>query len=295
MIGDRDPAIAAEVPGGGRVLVESSTSPGWTRLGAGPSGRLVLAVDFDGTGRQEATFRELVRLLPDGLGLDVWHAVPPRDPGDLTPDSYLRWWLETPEREARKVEAVFGYCAGSVFACALADVLETRQGRRPAVVLFNPGPPSVATVSRDLGGAIRGMEALTGEERDALHRRVAELREEHGEDFEKVGKRFAELYREASKVVFERWEVDEDVGEELTGLFRAYVAYLAAARALVPAESWGSAASLTAAEQRGSGFTDHEVVFDLPRGELLRSPDVASAVGGLLQAPVLKGGEPHGC
>jgi hypothetical protein len=150
------------------------------------------------------------------------------------------------------------------------------------VVLFNPGRPSVATLCRDLGGVVRAMTALTDSEQAALQARIDTIRDRSGVDFEVAGTAVVLLYREACATVIERWEVDKDVGDALIELFEAYVSYLAAVRQIEPRPQWGSSLSLTAAEQRGAGFTQHETVFDLPRGVLLRSPGVAAAVAELM-------------
>src|SRR5258708_38722188 len=113
----------------------ATASEAWTHISGSGGDSVVLAVDFDGSGRREATFRDLVKLLPEDL--DVWHAVPPEDshvPG-LPPEHYVDWWRGG---TGRPVRAVLGYCAGSVYASALADALEADRGARPPGVLFHP-------------------------------------------------------------------------------------------------------------------------------------------------------------
>jgi hypothetical protein len=252
----------------------------WTRLGGRANGDLVLAVDFDGSGRKEATFRDLARLLPGHL--DVWHAVPP--PGcDRAPapaSRYLQWWEGYPR--AGRVFSVLGYCAGSVFACALADDIESRQGLRPRVLLFNPGPPTTATLNRDFRAVVNSMTILDDDERGALHRRADEARERSGDDFDVVRAQFAAMYAEACGLAFARFGIDPDVGRQLTGLFHSYVSYLAAARQVTRDPRWDSAVCLTSREHAGTHFTSTEIPFDLIRTDLLASSQVAGAVGDLL-------------
>jgi len=258
----------------------------WTRIGGegGHGGPVVLAVDFDGSGRSEATFRDLAKILPSGL--EVWQAVPPPDshtPG-LPAQRYTDWWLGLPGGEGTQVRAVLGYCAGSVFASALADSLESRFNERPPVVLFNPGVPTVDTLDRDFTGIVDGMTVLDEEEREALRNRARRVRADFGTDFGAVSGEYVAMYLDACGIAFERYGIDAEVGGQLTRMFLSYVNYLTAARSVGVRPGWSSASALTAREQAGSGFVDDETVFELSRAELLRSPEVARAAFGLLVA-----------
>jgi len=265
------------------AAASKAESPGWTRVAGRPGGRTVLAVDFDGTVRGEATFRDLARSLPDDI--EFWHATVLDTRRGDTVDSarYLDWWLNTPAADTGIV-AVLGYCAGSVFASALADALKARSGRRPPTLLFNPGVPTVATLERDFRGVVESMTALTQDERDALHSRTADALKRCGPDFDAAGAELSAIYLDACSTVFERWGIEDDIGEELGDLFRSYVFYLTAARQIERSPAWSSALSVTSRDQAGSGFTDHETSFDLARSDLLRSQEVVSAVYGVLAA-----------
>jgi hypothetical protein len=262
-------------------------SAAWTRISGRGDGPAVLAVDFDGSGRREATFRDLVKLFPDEL--DVWHAVPPDDghlPG-LPPEHYIDWWRGLPGGPETAVRAILGYCAGSVYASALADALESDRADRPTVVLFNPGVPTVATLDRDFTGIVDGLTVLDDAERSALRARARRARESSRDDFTAVSGEYVASYLEASATAFERYGISPDVGEQLTRLFRAYVNYLATARAVEVRPGWAASVALRAREQTGSGFGPDETVFDLSRADLLRDQQVASRTLELLFA---KGG-----
>jgi hypothetical protein len=266
----------------------------WTRISAGAvtGGPVVLAVDFDASGRSEATFRDLVKLLPRGP--EVWQAVTPPDDRAAPPDGhgagpsaghYIDRWLALPGGEGTRVHAVLGYCAGSVYASALADALEPRLGTRPPVVVFNPGVPTVDTLSHDFTGIVDGMTMLADEERAALQNRARRIRAEHAADFGAVSDAYAALYLEACATVFERLGIDLGVGKQLTRMFLSYLDYLAAARSVEVRPGWRSGPALTARELAGTGFVEDETVLDLSRAELLRSPEAARIVAGLLAAP----------
>jgi hypothetical protein len=246
-------------------------SGAWHRLSEGGAAHRVLAVDFDATGRHEATFRDLVRALPGPL--TVWHATPPP-----AGQPFLDWWAgQVPD----EVTAVLGYCAGGVFACALADDLERRTGRRPTVVLFNPGPPTVATVHRDFGAVFDAMAALDESEGGALRARLAAATVDT-DDLGLVGSRLLEIHQDACRRIFPRMDIDPDVGEQLSGLLRSYVSYLTAARRLPPRPAWAAATSLFSREYDGVAGFGTPVLFDVARARLLADPEVAATAYGLV-------------
>ncbi|MEW2293074.1 hypothetical protein ABZ719_10260 [Streptomyces sp. NPDC006743] len=264
----------------------SENAANWSRIRTGDA-PVVLAVDFYGTGRQEATFRHLCDLLHDPV--EVWHAVAPTPDGDwsaATGAEYLRWWTEGLDTvlAGQPARAVVGYCAGGVFASALADVLAERDGHRPQVVLFNPGAPGVATLTRDFRGLVAGMDVLTDEERAGLLAEMTAIRQAHAPDaLVPVAEQYAALYRKGCDMLCERLGVDASLGAELAAILDSYLAYLTAALDVPPAPQWRTATSLTSREHRGTGFTDTEHGFDVARADLLNSPQVADALAALLR------------
>ncbi|MFD3794955.1 hypothetical protein [Streptomyces californicus] len=265
----------------------SKNALNWSRIRTGDASGVVLAVDFYGTGRQEATFRHLCDLLPDPA--EVWHAVPPTPEGNwsaATGTSHLRPWTDGLDTvlAGRPVLALVGYCAGSVFASALADALTTREGRRPQVVLFNPGAPAVATLTRDFRSLIDGMDVLTDEERAGLLAEMTAIKRAHAPNaLIPVAEQYAALYRKGCDLLCERLGVDASLGAELTAVLHSYLAYLTAALDVPPAPQWRTATSLTSREHRGADFTDTEHCFDVARADLLNSPQVAAALAALLR------------
>jgi hypothetical protein len=262
----------------------TNPAAGWTRISDHAESDLVLAVDYYGTGRQAATFRDLVKLLPGPL--DVWHAVTPPDGHRLgiSARDYLSWWCDDLVRSRTPIRAVFGYCAGAVFASAVAGEIERHHGRRPAVVLFDPDEPTADTLSDDFGGIIASMTALSDAERAELRRRTVEVRSSHGDDFEAVSTEYLAIYRKAYDVVFERMDIDSHVGDQLTRVFESYVRYLSAARQLDDTLDREPAPALTSRDHRGSVPSRTEIAFDVGRTDLLGSLDVAKTAYELLMA-----------
>jgi hypothetical protein len=252
----------------------------WMQLSECPSGDSVIAVDFDGTVRREATFHEFAAMLP---GVELWHTLTPPDPPESALASeYLDWWLDLQAQDGREIRAIFGYCAGSVFASALADRLEARLCARPPVVLFNPGLPDAATLHRDVRGVVDAMPGLTDEERAESRRRVESARIESDGDFSILSRCYVALYQDACERTFDRLGIAAELAAELAVLFRSYTTYLAAARQVVRGPRWSAGVSLAARDHHHTGFTTREITFDLSRGEILRSPEVAAATQVLL-------------
>jgi hypothetical protein len=265
---------------------ESSLSQQWITISdGGPAQPIVLAVDFDATGRKDATFRDLVQLLPRPL--TVWLSAQPPDSHRkaLPPSEYLAWWADDSLRPPVSVGAVLGYCAGSLFASALADEIEQRQGFRPRVVLFNPGKPDATTLWRDFDGVIQSMSLLTGEERSAFLERGRKEIDADQASFDEVSDAIFELYGEASRITFQRGGIDADVGEELIEVFRSYISYLRATRDVEYREEWAEAAALVSrGHTQESAFTRTEIRSEVGREHLLGDRDVAQAVFRLIDS-----------
>ncbi|GAA2604026.1 hypothetical protein [Streptomyces axinellae] len=256
----------------------------WVKIGEGPEKEIILAVDFDVTGRLEANFRDLVGLLPEPVA--VWQTVPPAESYRrmLATQDYLTFWREYPGKGRKPVSTVLGYCVGSVFASELADEIEKAQGSRPRLLLFDPEMPNTLSLYRDFGKVTEMMSVLSAEEKQQLLERAEEVRAEHGEEFDAVSGRLIELYEEAGGAAFERLGLDEDLGAELLGLFRAYVSYLAAARKLDPSRGWREATAITSVgSSTGARQAVEELRFETSHDELLRSPQAAAAAAAVLR------------
>ena len=273
--------------------------PGWYRIGGDGRGDVVLAVDVDGTARSEATFHDLVPLLP-GIG-DVQQTTLPDDlpddlaaglPGDptgATLDWFLDGWSQAMYAWAPRVRAVFGYCSGGLFALALADRLEDRYGLRPQVVLFDPERPTASTILDDFTHAMQAMSALQPEERAGYvlrGRHIAANADESG--LEQVVARLAEVYGEACGTNLERLGVAADIGVELETAFRSYGRYLVCAAEIRDGgRRWGDATALLSAEASAAaadGLGVRHLRIEAARDDLLRSDATAAQVRSLLRS-----------
>ncbi|MBE1502208.1 hypothetical protein H4696_009308 [Amycolatopsis lexingtonensis] len=244
---------------------------------------VIITVDFTVTGRPEAGFAELATHLETPYG--VWESLPPAvgDETGMNGDDYLDRWTTELRESGVEVKAVFGYCASSVFALAIADRVGTWQAK-PQVVLFDPTAATGFTVL--YYGFFRVVDALAAvltddEVRDA--HAAGETAQQTHDDLETLTKEFVRIYREVGGTAFERVGLEADRAEELVSWFSSYMTYLVAASQLtVPADLSGvdviRSAELPGALEIGA----REVRFDIDHSGLLSQPEVAQAVSGLL-------------
>ncbi|MFI7669477.1 hypothetical protein [Nocardia sp. NPDC049526] len=259
-------------------------APGFTELTPGASEFLVVAVDFDLTTRGEAGFRDLAALLPDSV--TVWlTAQPPASVADTASgEAYTAWWRERLDASGAQIDAVLGYCAGSLFACALTDEVARQDGRRPATVVFNPGRPTRDSVFRDMRTTLASLSPLSAAERDDHIDEARALLREWPRDIPGVLDRLLALYRNAAHAAFERVGIAPDVGAELIDVFASYTAYLRAASTMAPRPQWSSATALISVEDdEDPDFTAHRVHTTVGRRDLLRTPEAARLVMDAIQ------------
>ncbi|MFD3806973.1 hypothetical protein ACFWTC_25980 [Streptomyces sp. NPDC058619] len=256
---------------------------------------IVLAADFPVTGRNEGGFADLAPGLK--LDCDLWQTVAPvRDPEtDALDDSYLELWLSEVAASGRTVRAVLGYCAGSVFAGALAEKIGARQSTAPRVVLFDPELVDVPTVHLQFGRVVGNMTTvLTPEE-------IAELSgaaERLAGQPDMVPATFAAglyaAFRPIGTTALRRAGLDEDYAGELVQLVGSFMSYLATAAGLDPRPGWKGATVVTSASATSGlnrmrttpGVAPIEVAderrFEVEHRDLLRTPAIAEAVAGVL-------------
>jgi hypothetical protein len=170
-----------------------------------------------------------------------------------------------------------------VFASAIADEIERRQGTRPVALLFNPGKPDPVTLISDFRAAITALSSLTPAEQEMAWRE-AEFLAGGAEQFPLVADQIMLLYRRFSRTAFARLGIGADVGESLIGIFRSYLSYLCAARELEYGPGWSAATALHSAEGDHPGFSRQAHSFPASRDNLLRTSAVAKLTFDLLTA-----------
>ncbi|MFF4607326.1 hypothetical protein ACFY12_31895 [Streptomyces sp. NPDC001339] len=259
----------------------------WRAIPNGKEGdEVILTVDFTVTGRPEAGFAELAGQIDTPHPL--WEAVPPAvgDEKGMTGPEYVARWTDELRDGGVRVAAVFGYCASSVFALALADEIAAWQ-QRPKVVLFDPTAATGLTVLHygfyRVVGALSAV--LTPEEVEAAHQAGLRAQQEQ-DDLGLLCQEFIRIYQEVGTTAFDRVGLDAERAEELVGWFRSYLTYLVAAGQLTVSPAPASVEVIRSDELAQLAdslkIAAREVRFDIDHSGLLREPGVGRAVTELL-------------
>jgi hypothetical protein len=257
---------------------------GWERLSKGQGRGIVLALDFEAVGRPEACFSDLVALL--GQPPEIWAAAQPPGGADgaLTADAYLGYWSAGLREGGREISGILGFCAGAVFAAALAEQVARWQSARPVTVLLDPEPPTAATMLRQFSQAMRGLASVASKAELAPVQQAAD-RLSGSEALPSLGAALTALYREATGPAFARIGLKAEYQADLMASFGSLMCYLAAAHDVRVAEGWASAtAVLSATAPCEPAGVARRLRTGVDHAGLLGSPAVARLVAELLEA-----------
>ncbi|MEU3825505.1 hypothetical protein AB0F36_09285 [Streptomyces sp. NPDC029080] len=258
--------------------------------GGEDGGELVVVADFAATGRQAATFHDLVKLLDTTH--TVWETapVPWGQEAGMTGADQAERWLDGIRDSGLKVRALLGFCGGGIYAGIMADRIAQWQDR-PRLVLFDPGFAERRMLTEHVEGFYRRLaKAFTEEQLAAGRRRVAEASAAPGalELADRLGALFHEELRPA--IVRAGWS--ERAADDGADLVNGYLHWLAGAVDLDPRPAWRAADVLNSAtpgiglhiipESERPAMFGTTRFFDVPHGDLLRTAEVAEAADALL-------------
>ncbi|WP_105971050.1 hypothetical protein [Streptomyces geranii] len=270
-----------------------SPFPAWKTLlpGDGSSAR-ILAVDFDATGRLEARFSDLARNLKTDHAL--WEAVPPPLTDGVVPTGagYVEHWARRIEEERVEVRALFGYCAGAVYAGALAERLRGRQESEPLLVLFDPELSVAQTLLWQFYKVVGLMAGQLTETELAAARHAGRLAHERHDSVAGIQAELVALVRETGGPALAKAGLDASRRAELFDVFESFLRFLALAGELSPLEQWRSAVAFGSTSpmsglrgMRAAGQdveVAREIEVDVEHGGLLADPGLAATVSDLL-------------
>lgn len=256
----------------------------WERLSNGSGKGIVLALDFEAVGRPEACFSDIATILDPPR--EIWAAaLPPGGPdAPVTADAYLEYWSDGLRESGREVCAVLGFCAGAVFAAALAERIAQWQAA-PVPVLLDPELPTGTTLLKQFDNAMRGLAAVATEsELSGMNEALGRL--DGAEDLSYLAAELSSLYQQASGPVFSRIGLNPDLQADMVTSFRSLMSYLVAASDVRAGEGWASGTAIVSAvpiwEPAGVA---RQIRTHVDHAELLRSPFVAMLVSALLESP----------
>ncbi|BCK72980.1 hypothetical protein Spla01_00501 [Streptomyces platensis] len=253
---------------------------------------LVLAVDFAVTGRPQAGFPEFVALAHPQFSL--WETLPPAPEEDagMTGADYVERWAQDVLRDGRPVRAVMGYCVGAVYAAALAERIGRSQGETPVLIGFDPELPRRDVVCHHFLTTMEGMSGLLKPEEIAHAQQAAGQALTDEGDIKKFGERLLEIFREVGGAAFARVGLDAKRSEEFVATFGLFLHFFVRGSDLDPTAGWKSLTAMTSAtptsglnplsEADRAARVAKEIRFPVEHADLLRTPDVATTVTGLL-------------
>ena len=251
----------------------------WKILGLGPDPGLVLTVDFSNTGRPLAGFRDLMpRLDPP---VTAWETLPPTA-GQVGTTDYVDWWLAEIRHSGRSVRAVLGYCAGAVFAAEMAEHIAIWQDA-PLLVLLDPELPNTPGLCRDFHIAGDAMAAiLSPEELREFHNAGLQVQATFGDNLTVVGAALGEIFTAAIATAAKRLDLDDEIRDELAGVFGSLVGYLEAATHFDPRPIWSKSIVIHSAGLGGAARAGHGIMIDVNHRDLLRHDATARALSDVL-------------
>ncbi|WP_435135351.1 hypothetical protein [Actinacidiphila sp. bgisy144] len=223
----------------------TSAPPAWKVLNDGGDEPLVLAVDFAVSGRPESTFKELACLLDPCTPLWETRQPEPAQARTFGGEDFAAYWAEAVRGTGRPVRAVLGYCVGALYAGRLAQLLAAEQDAAPAVVLFDPEPPSPAGMTADFRAAVARLSSVLSPEESALAAQAAEEAARDSGSIAALGTTLTGIFSDIAGAAFTRAGLDAELADELSTAYQAFVSYIAAAGDFDPVTSWAGATALT--------------------------------------------------
>ncbi|MFJ2774383.1 hypothetical protein [Streptomyces sp. NPDC087300] len=268
----------------------------WKQLSDGTDD-VVLAVDFDATGRIEARFTDFVQLLrPGGT---VWETRPQAISArpDLPAETYVKQWVDEVADSGRTVRGVLAFCAGSVYAAAIAAEIEKAQGTFPVTVLFDPERATAANLYWQFHKAVGQMVTTLGESEVGQAQDAGQRAQEQCTSLTELAHQLLPLYESVADSACAKLGLDERRCAEMSETAGAFLSYLSIAEQIDPTQVWRRCTAITSHTPtsglngfrmlnpgRDARIVAHEYRFETPHTELLRSSDVARAVSRLLTA-----------
>jgi hypothetical protein len=241
-------------------------------------GNLIFAVDFDAPDRPEAGFADLAALLRPRR--TIWQTVQPPAGSELSDGrDYVTWWLNGLPHQDSEIDAILGFCAGSVLAGVIATEVALRQRQRPLLVLFDPEPPTRGSLLRDFDGAIEQLgPMLADQERLQLHD-TASLIADTAPDFNAFCSALVDAFSEGVTLAFAGLKGSPGFSAELAGSFRSYISYVKASHQPAVPASWTTATAMLSRTARDwVELPNKQFRFDVDSADILRDASVARAV-----------------
>lgn len=254
-------------------------SSAWRVLSTGSSDEVVLACDYSTTARPEAQFSDFVTHLEPAL--TVWETTMPK-PGTQTDwhaDDYLDWWVEPLRASGTRVSAVLGFCAGSVFAAAVAHRVSQLQSQEVPLVILEPELPTSMALYDHYHRAIEMFAAvLDRSDVDGMLLAGQELLARNG-DLQVFGPALSELYVRVAGDAMAKIGLDAARRAELSAIFALFISWVVAAGPIDPRQEWARAICVSGKGDIDQGMeTGLRITVDVDHDRMLADPEVVRTV-----------------
>lgn len=255
------------------------------------AGELVVVADFAATGRQTATFRDLVDRLDTPL--TIWEIAPApygTERGMTGADQVDRWIADV-RTAGMPVAAILGFCGGSVYAGALADRVAEWQDR-PRLLLFDPGMARAPMLGEHVEGWLRRLaQTFAPDDLDDARERVRAAATSTDDPL-LLAERLAGLFREVVAPALVRAGYSRPASLDFAALVNGYLHWFGGAVQLDPRAAWAHATAIssctadiglnTLPPEERAAVVASETAFPVEHVDLLRTDAVARAVDDLL-------------
>jgi hypothetical protein len=263
----------------------------WRELVGGKTDDVILAIDFDATGRPEARFTDLAERL--GPSFTIWETLPAQV-GATDGEGYIKQWADEVRSTGRHVRAVLGFCAGAAFAPSMSARIGTWQ-ETPPLILFDPEIVTPITLYWQYVKVVElAATSLTPGELDEA-RETGRLAQQLVSNLDQLAAELLKTFQKFAGIAFERMGLNAEKSAELMDTFAGFVGYLAAAGQLEPIPDWRTATVLASTSPTsglnglraidptlGDDVAAREIRFELEHAELLRDDQVIKTVRELL-------------
>lgn len=268
-------------------------SDAWRTLTDGDNSQgIVLAIDFDVTGRSEARFSDLAANLKTDYEVRETVHPAPRARFARTGAGYVDHWARQIEAERSQVRALLGFCAGSVYAAALAERISGWQDAEPLLLLFDPEITVAQTLLWQFHKIAGFMSSLIPAADVAGMREAGQQKYAENPQLSVLKVALIRLMREIGDPALARAGLDQPRREELLDIIDSCMFYLAAASEIDPLDRWRSAIAFSSSTPlsglRGMRLSGRqisvarEISVNADHGTLLADTDVAVTVSDLL-------------
>ncbi|BBB02267.1 hypothetical protein RVR_10114 [Actinacidiphila reveromycinica] len=251
----------------------------WRVLGTGEGDGVILACDYATAARPEAQFSHFVTHLTPAR--TVWETAMPK-PGTESgwrAEDYLDWWTAPLRASGVRVDAVLGFCAGSVFAAGVAREVARQQSQPVPLVVLEPELPGALALYDHYHRAVELFAPVLDRSAvDGMQEAGQELLARDG-DLQVFGPALAGLYERVADDAMAKIGLNAGRRAELIAVFTSFINWVVAAGPIDPAPEWAGAVCVSAKGDIDPSIAlGRLITVDVDHDRMLADPGVVRTV-----------------